>query len=56
MSLDVVQTLADLVRIPSVNPMGRNVSGEIYFEHRVTDFLQDLFTRLELPWEQGPTL
>jgi Acetylornithine deacetylase/Succinyl-diaminopimelate desuccinylase and related deacylases len=52
MNLDVASLLADLVRIPSVNPMGRNVSGEIYFEHRVTDFLQDLFQRLGLAWER----
>jgi acetylornithine deacetylase/succinyl-diaminopimelate desuccinylase-like protein len=52
MNLDVVTLLADLVRIPSVNPMGRNVSGEIYFEHRVTDFLQNLFERLGLAWER----
>jgi acetylornithine deacetylase len=52
MTLDVVQLLADLVRIPSVNPMGRPVTGEIYYEHRVTDFLQSLFERLGLPWER----
>jgi acetylornithine deacetylase/succinyl-diaminopimelate desuccinylase-like protein len=52
MTLDVVQLLADLVRIPSVNPMGRNVSGEIYLEGRVTNFLQELFTRLGLAWER----
>ncbi|MCI0358456.1 MAG: M20 family metallopeptidase [Planctomycetaceae bacterium] len=52
MNLDVVQLLADLVRIPSVNPMGRNVSGEIYLEHRVTDFLQGLFEKLGLAWER----
>jgi acetylornithine deacetylase len=52
MNLDVVSLLADLVRIPSVNPMGRNISGEIYLEHRVTDFLQELFERLGLPWER----
>ncbi|MDX1947690.1 MAG: M20 family metallopeptidase [Pirellulaceae bacterium] len=50
--LDVVQTLADLVRIPSVNPMGRHVSGEIYFEHRVTAHLEELFKRLNLPYER----
>jgi acetylornithine deacetylase len=52
MSLDPVQLLADLVRIPSVNPMGRQVSGDIYLEHRVTDFLQQLFQGLNLPWER----
>lgn len=54
MSLDVVSLLADLVRIPSVNPMGRQVSGEIYYEHRVTDYLQQLFQKLNLSWERHP--
>ncbi|QDU27281.1 Acetylornithine deacetylase [Anatilimnocola aggregata] len=52
MPLDVVETLADLVRIPSVNPMGRNVTGEIYYEHRVTDYLESLFRQLSLPFER----
>lgn len=52
MSLDVVELLADLVRIPSVNPMGRAASGEIYYEHRVTHHLQELFTKLGLAWER----
>jgi len=53
MSIDVVETLQDLVRIPSVNPMGRSVGGEdIYYEHRVTKYLEDLFTRLGIAWER----
>ena len=52
MSLDVVQTLSDLVRIPSVNPMSRKVSGEIYYEEKVTAYLQALFTDRGLPWER----
>lgn len=52
MNLEVVSLLADLVRIPSVNPMGRNVAGDIYLEQRLTDFLQDLFERLGLAWER----
>jgi acetylornithine deacetylase len=52
MILDVVDTLCDLVRIPSVNPMGRDVAGEIYWEHRVTHYLEELFQRLELPFER----
>lgn len=52
MSLDVVTLLADLVRIPSVNPMGRPVSGDIYYEHRVTDHLEALFRGLGLPSER----
>ncbi|MFO0867504.1 MAG: M20 family metallopeptidase [Pirellulales bacterium] len=52
MGLDLVTTLCDLVRLPSVNPMGRPVSGDIYFEHRVTDYLQELFQQLGLPWHR----
>jgi acetylornithine deacetylase len=52
MPLDVVETLADLVRIPSVNPMGRNVAGEIYYEHRVTAYLESLFRQHSLPFER----
>lgn len=57
MSLDVVDLLSRLVRIPSVNPMGRPLSpaaGDIYFEHRVTDFLEQLFQELRWPyWRQA---
>jgi acetylornithine deacetylase/succinyl-diaminopimelate desuccinylase-like protein len=52
MNLDVVQVLSDLVRIPSVNPMGRPVTGEIYYEHRVTGHLEALFRGLGLPAER----
>ena len=51
MSLDVVSTLSELVRIPSVNPMGREISGDEFLEHRMTDHLMQLFQRLELPYE-----
>ena len=51
-SLDVVGTLVQLVRLPSVNPMGRDVAGEPYFEHRVTDYLQGFFEQLGVPWHR----
>ncbi|WP_165072238.1 M20 family metallopeptidase [Paludisphaera rhizosphaerae] len=35
--------LADLVAIPSVNPMGRPVSGPEYFEGRIGAYLEDWF-------------
>lgn len=50
MPLNVVDTLRELVSIPSVNPMGRDVSGEEFFEHAMTDHLEQLFERLGLPW------
>lgn len=43
MPLDLLATLRELVAIPSVNPMGRDVSGPEYFEYRVTDYLEQLF-------------
>jgi acetylornithine deacetylase len=56
MILDVVDTLAGLVRIPSVNPMGREVSGDIYYEGRVTDHLEQLFKQLGWPYRRQPDL
>ncbi|MES1213046.1 MAG: M20 family metallopeptidase [Singulisphaera sp.] len=50
MPLDLVDTLSQLVAIPSVNPMGRPVSGPEFFEYRMTDWLQGFFDRLGLPW------
>lgn len=55
MKLDVVETLADLVRLPSVNPMGRAVTGDIYLERRVTDYLEAKAKALGLPFERYPT-
>ncbi len=52
MSLDLVDTLSQLVAIPSVNPMGRPVSGPEFFEYRMTDWLQAFFERLALPWQR----
>jgi acetylornithine deacetylase len=49
-----VPLLADLVRRPSVNPMGRDVSGPEYLEGRVADFLVQRFTALGLPWARQP--
>jgi acetylornithine deacetylase/succinyl-diaminopimelate desuccinylase-like protein len=55
MTLDVIETLCDLVRLPSVNPMGRSAVGDIYFERRVTDFLENKARELNLPFERWPT-
>lgn len=50
MSIDLTATLSELVAIPSVNPMGRDVAGPEFFEYRVTDYLQAFFERLKIPW------
>ena len=39
----VVDILASLISIPSVNPMGKDVDGPIYFEGRVSDWLVQFF-------------
>lgn len=52
MALDIVPTLRDLIRIASVNPMGRDVDGDIWYEHRLTDHLQKVITGLGLPWQR----
>jgi len=51
---DPVATLADLVRRPSVNPMGRDVSGPEYLEGRVADYLVQRFDACGLPWARQP--
>jgi len=48
--LDPTPVLADLVRRPSVNPMGRDIAGPEYLEGRVTDHLVQRFTAAGLPW------
>ena len=49
-TLDVVPLLAELVRIPSVNPMGRAVSGSQYLEEAMTARLEQIFRDLGLPF------
>jgi len=53
--MTAVELLRDLVRLPSLNPMGRTwASTEFLFEHRVTAYLQRFFESLSLPWERQP--
>jgi acetylornithine deacetylase/succinyl-diaminopimelate desuccinylase-like protein len=51
---DHVAALADLVRRPSVNPMGRDLSGPDYLEGRVTEWLVQRFTAAGIPWARQP--
>jgi acetylornithine deacetylase/succinyl-diaminopimelate desuccinylase family protein len=46
--------LQDLVRLPSVNPMGRTVTGDIFYEHRVTAYLERFFIELGVPYRRSP--
>jgi acetylornithine deacetylase len=49
---DTTRLLRDLVRIPSVNPMGRPADKPIYFESRVTDYLEAFARDLGVKWER----
>lgn len=44
--------LRDLVSIPSINPMGRQLSGPEVYEHRVTAYLEQFFRGLDVPCER----
>ncbi|MDX1964520.1 MAG: M20 family metallopeptidase [Pirellulales bacterium] len=50
----VLEYARDLVAIPSVNPMGGESSGEEYFEHRLTDYLQNFAQSHGLQWLRQP--
>jgi acetylornithine deacetylase len=50
MPFDVVQLLCDLVSIPSVNPMGRKVSGDEYYEYAMTEKLAALFQEMAIAY------
>jgi acetylornithine deacetylase len=49
---NVVQTLGDLIAIPSVNPMGHPVTGPEYLEYRVTDYLESFFRQLGVNYQR----
>ncbi len=51
---DVTRLLVDLVSIPSVNPMGRRLSGPDYFETRLGNFLESWFRELNVRFERQP--
>ena len=52
MALKLSELLAELVAIPSVNPMGRSVAEGEPFERALTDFLEQWFTRIGLTVER----
>ena len=47
----VTELLCDLIAIPSVNPMGRDLSGPEYFETRLSEYLVRFFETLGVPHE-----
>ena len=48
----VTRLLSDLVSIPSVNPMGRGLTGPGFLEGRVSDYLEDWFRTLGVDVER----
>jgi acetylornithine deacetylase len=52
--LDPVELLQQLIRTPSVNPMGRDVTGPEFGESRVTELLVGICERHGWPYVRGP--
>jgi acetylornithine deacetylase len=50
--MNPVCILKDLIAIPSVNPMGRELAGPECFEGRMSDYLVDYFMRLGIEHER----
>ena len=50
--LETTRLLRDLVALPSVNPMGRPLTGPDIYEHRVTAYLEEFFRGLGVPFER----
>lgn len=46
--------LRDLVALPSINPMGRPLTGPNVYEYRVTAYLEEFFRSLGVPYECQP--
>ena len=51
---ETTRLLRDLVALPSVNPMGRDLRGPEVFEHRVTAYLEDFLRGLGVRVERQP--
>ena len=50
--MDTLEILKTLVSIPSVNPMGRDLSGHEYYETRVSDWLCGFFAERDIAHER----
>jgi len=50
--MDALSLLQDLIRLPSVNPMGRDLPAGICLESRVSDYLVDALESLDVPHER----
>src|SRR5687768_2459665 len=52
----VTELLCELIAIPSVNPMGRDLSWPIYFEGRLSDWLVKFFESFGADYERIETV
>jgi acetylornithine deacetylase len=50
--LHALALLSDLIAIPSVNPMGRELDGPDFFEGRLSDYLCDFFAQVGADYER----
>jgi succinyl-diaminopimelate desuccinylase len=50
--MEPIAILKDLIARPSVNPMGRSVSGPEFLEGQMTEYLVDFFARLGVPFQR----
>ncbi len=50
--MDALSILKDLISIPSVNPMGRDLHGDEFFETRLTEYLVGFFENLGVEHER----
>ncbi|MBL4884200.1 MAG: M20 family metallopeptidase [Planctomycetaceae bacterium] len=48
----VTEILCQLISIPSVNPMGRDLTGEMYLEEKLSDWLVDFFQAIGADYER----
>ena len=46
--MNVIRLLSDMVAIPSMNPMGRGLSGEMYGERAMADYVEEFFHRISV--------
>lgn len=51
---ETTHLLRDLVALPSVNPMGRPLTGPHIYEHRITAYLENFFRSLGVSYERQP--
>jgi len=49
---ETTRLLRDLVALPSINPMGRDMRGPEIYEAQVTNYLEEFFRGLGVPYER----